>query len=278
MDWELPFVHTEEDPSVSVPNVASSVHSDTEGMNEEEKRVRRLLRNRESARDSRRRKKQKVQLLESRVAELTEEVNRLRMAAEIAAPGFPDSTFTESTLYLCQKLADALANPLTPDQEIDSIVDEFQDIVGATGKSRVETLSKTFDQTMDMMIPMHVKFCLWVCGSDTSCSQPGPPKWEDLTLNTSLTAEQIGKFKEYQRVFGKEKVGLREAFQNLKKMMVRIVRHAKALNSILVELRPLMQPRQTGLFALWLHKYYIDLATEKVLSYGSNSTEVLKAE
>jgi hypothetical protein len=257
MDWELSLTHTEESAPIEVLD-----ESDQEGgFSDEDRRAKRLARNRESARDSRRRRKGKEQLLESRVAELSAEVTRLRMAAEITAPDYTDRTMQATAASLCYRLATALANPATPDSDIETLVGEFNSIVDSNGKNRTDSLKETFRQTMEMMIPMHVKFCLWVCRTDPSCSQSVPPKWEDLVLNTSLISAQIARFREYQRKFGREKLGLVEAFQDLKKMMEKIMQHAKSLNSILVDLKPLLEPRQIGQFALWLQHFCVQSDT-----------------
>lgn len=250
MEWDLALTQTPEDEHQDL----SSDGEAADDLSDEEKRIKRLARNRESARFSRRRRKEKAQLLESKVAELTAEVSRLRVATEVTATDYTDRTMKESTLSLCYRLGAALADPATADTDIEALVGEFQNIVDANGSNRVDTLTKTFKSTMDMMIPMHVKFCLWVCGSDTSCSQPGPPKWEDLVRNTTLTAEQIAQFREYQRKFGKEKVGLTAAFQDLRSMMEKIMHHARSLNSMFSDLMPVLEPRQVGQFALWLQK------------------------
>lgn len=240
---------------ISVPGEAYDESDQEGGFSDEDKRAKRLARNRESARHSRRRRKGKEQLLASRVAQLSAEVTQLRMAAEITAPDYTDRTMQAAATSLCNRLATALLDPNTPDTDIETLVGEFHSIVGSNGKNRTDSLKETFRQTMDMMIPMHVKFCLWVCGTDPSCSQSAPPKWEDLVLNTSLISAQIARFREYQRKFGREKLGLVEAFQDLKKMMEKIMQHAKSLNSILVDLKPLLEPRQLGQFALWLQHF-----------------------
>jgi len=253
MEWELALTQTD-----ATAMEASSDSEAAEDLSDDDKRVKRLAKNRESARDSRRRRKEKVQLLESRVAELTAEVNRLRISSELTAPDYSDQTMKSSTVALCYRLSTALSDPTTSDTDIDALVGEFQTIVGANGTNRIDSLTKTFRQTMDMMIPMHVKFCLWVCGEDTFCRQPSPPNWVDLVRNTSLTAQQIAKFCDYQRMFSREKVGVMETFRDLKEMVENIVQHAKSLNSIFADLQPLLEPRQLGQFALWLQKFCMD--------------------
>ena len=254
MEWELALTQTD-----ATVIEASSDSEPAEDLSDDEKRTKRLAKNRESARDSRRRKKEKVQLLESKVAELTAEVNRLRMSSGLAAPDCSDqASMKSSTISLYYRLAAALSNPTTSDTDIDALVGEFHTIVGENGTSRIDSLMKTFRQTMDTMIPMHVKFCLWVCGADTLCTQPSPPNWVDLVRNTSLTAQQIAKFCDYQHMFSREKIGLMETFSDLKEMVENIVQHARSLNSIFADLRPLLEPRQLGQFASWLQKFCMD--------------------
>ena len=277
MDWDLPLAFVEDDPLSSFLN-AQEEPSPSSPKDTDEKRMKRLARNRESARTSRRRKKQKLQYLESRIAQLTEEAAMLRKTASMAKVAtHPDTPFFQSRQQLFSKLSAALANTATSDEVIESILDELRDQVGATGKSRVETLIKTFQQTMDMMIPMHVKFFLWISGADAGLVM-GAPKWEDVAKAVSLTEEQIGSIKEYQGILSHEKIQLTECFETLKRMVNKIVRHSKSLHSLMDEMRLFLKPRQIGHFFLWLAKYHPDLETEEVLNHGSNSSQLIQGD
>jgi hypothetical protein len=272
MDWDLPMVFVEDDPLCSFLNTQEECPpSSPKSPITDDKRLKRLARNRESARTSRRRKKQKVQYLESRIAQLSEEAATLRKTATL--PKVPDTPFFQSRQQLFAKLSAALANSTTSDEVIEGILDELRDQVGATGKTRVETLIKTFQQTMDMMIPMHVKFFLWVCGADGVI--PGAPQWSDLAKVANLTEEQVGSIQEYQGILGHERAQLMDCFESLKRMINKIVRHSKSLHSLMDEMRLFLKPRQIGHFFLWLAKYHPDLETEQVLA---SSTAVLKSE
>lgn len=272
MDWDLPMVFVEDDPLCGFINTQEeSQCGDSKPLVQDEKRQKRLARNRESARTSRRRKKQKLQYLESRIAQLSEEAAALRKTASL--PKVPDTPFFQSRQQLFTKLSQALTNASTSDEVIEGILDELRDQVGATGKTRVETLIQTFQQTMDMMIPMHVKFFLWISGADGLI--PGAPQWETLATIANLTPEQLDSIKEYQGILTHEKTQLMDCFDHLKRMINKIVRYSKSLHSLMDEMRLFLKPRQIGYFFLWLAKYHSDLETEQVLA---SSMEVLRTE
>lgn len=279
MDWDLPLALVEDDPLSSFLNAQEDPSSAFASKDTDEKRLKRLARNRESARTSRRRKKQKLQYLESRIEQLTEEAAILRKTASmVRAPPHTDTPFFQSRQQLFSKLSSALSNPSTSDEVIESILDELRDQVGATGKSRVETLIKTFQQTMDMMIPMHVKFFLWISNGESGSFLPETPRWDDMVKTANLTEEQLGPIKEYQGILSHEKSQLSECFESLKRMVNKIVRHSKSLHSLMDEMRLFLKPRQIGHFFLWLAKYHPDLETEEVLNHGSNSGQLIQGE
>ena len=80
-------------------------------MTAEEKKIRRLARNRESARQSRRRKKQYLELLEDKVEQLTHEVNALRQKRLEQAPKELHQHWANSIVALAKQLESARYTP-----------------------------------------------------------------------------------------------------------------------------------------------------------------------
>ena len=149
------------------------------------------------------------------------------------------------------------------------------EIVGSSGKSRLETLAKTYQTMMDIMFPKGFLFWLWLGKTDATTRET---VCADLGKNVGLTQERITQLCAFAEQLDRLAGNVRYSYSEMRRVMARIVRNAKALQSLLMELRPVMRPRQGGYFALWVHKTYPELDTEKVLSYGNNSTELLNLD
>jgi len=135
-----------------------------------EKRTKRLARNRESARRSRKKRKQYLNLLEAKVSELTAELASERKKNEALTGGNKmRSSVSNSDEALVQKYRedrDALYNKLSDglqgqcdETQLSAIIDSLRLRLGATGSERRGAIKYFFDQIVELVVPNHMR-CL----------------------------------------------------------------------------------------------------------------------
>ncbi|ETW03595.1 hypothetical protein, variant [Aphanomyces invadans] len=136
---------------------------------EDEKRRKRLERNRISARDSRRRKKQYLELLEEKVAQLTEDIDITRMEHLDTA----DKTITAVKAQMITSLYEKLA-PLPPnaplpadvEDELGQVAQLLKDRYGPNSEERQALIKYHFHQLDGLLLPPYTCFLLWMSLQD----------------------------------------------------------------------------------------------------------------
>eukprot|EP01017_Pseudomicrothorax_dubius_P051018 TRINITY_DN974_c0_g1_i3.p1 TRINITY_DN974_c0_g1~~TRINITY_DN974_c0_g1_i3.p1 ORF type:complete len:354 (+),score=79.94 TRINITY_DN974_c0_g1_i3:58-1119(+) len=127
-----------------------------------------LERNRESARNSRKRKKIYIELLERKVVELNEENQNLRKHLDenvnLAKSQFQSkilNTLVSERNNLFEKLEKSMRSG-ADQSEVDLLLDSMRLRFGANGKERVNAINYLFNQIVDIFIPLHMKYVLWI--------------------------------------------------------------------------------------------------------------------
>lgn len=161
---------------------------DTDGNITLEKRQRRLAKNKESARKSRKRKKHYIDFLEKKVNALTQEADRLRQ--QIYKKPNPGTS---------NDLRDALLQGVN----IKDTIETIQEKLVQSCEQRKEHIQFLVEEVLDVMIPTHAKLLL------VSCQNP------DVEV-PELTPEQINSVKELQSVLAQEQARLKEVVGDLK--------------------------------------------------------------
>lgn len=127
----------------------------------EERRLKRLERNRESARQSRQRKKQYLALLEGRVVALQQQIYELRSSHASAAYQMLEEQ-RQRLLFSLEQLA--YKDSFTPEEEA-SVQDAAVQLVDRFGPDCAERRAVRefhFDQLHRLLLPPHTKFLLWL--------------------------------------------------------------------------------------------------------------------
>lgn len=141
------------------------------GMTEEERKATRLLRNRESARQSRQRKKQYIDLLESRVSSLQVLVREKRIQHAASAPLVLDEQRRMLVLAL-EPLATKAVNGATLSiEEEATLVDAANQLIDRFGPDCAERRASRdyfFEQLQRILLPPHTKFLLWLMNQPES--------------------------------------------------------------------------------------------------------------
>ena len=261
----------------------ASSRSSVKSLSTEEKKRRRLARNRESARQSRRRKKQYLELLEDKVEQLTQEVNSLRQKRLEQAPKelhqqwVASITELESTAdRLREEGSDTLQETLK--QNLSLIKKRF----GPNSPEYLRILNHHFDLMQSVMLPPYTRFLLWVMdqGGDffktgsqrnrgklkQTAQQQGaagsgsaadlwPLVWNEL----GLTFEQEEKTKTmFASLNTEENIAARRQLAIGVNLLDRIHRvafeHAKDMHALSEQLHNILTPLQQVRFFAWYDK------------------------
>ncbi len=124
-------------------------------------RLRRLERNRESARQSRQRKKQYLELLEGRVTALQQQIYELRSAHAAAS----HQTLEEQRRRLLLALEPVAYKDTPTPEDTASLIDAAGQLVDRFGPDCAERRAIRdfhFDQLQRLLLPPHTKFLLWL--------------------------------------------------------------------------------------------------------------------
>ncbi|CAH0484796.1 unnamed protein product [Peronospora farinosa] len=183
----------------------------------DEKRQRRLARNRESARQSRRRKKQYLELLEEKVAQLTESIDTTRASHLERA----DEALNQVRSEILKSLAADRKNGGS-DEAIQEKIRQgillIQERFGPNGVERLAVKDYNFRQLDNLLLPPYCRFLLWLSiqdesffdeadgmGAKNAVDAPEKKKvpvtvkkdtlWSTLTNDLALTYEQDEKLK-----------------------------------------------------------------------------------
>ena len=275
MEWEFHFPKAEEDPLTAFLNVQEAANRQDGSEAEEgpDKKKKRLARNRESARNSRRKKKQYIEFLEGRVARLSEEVGTLKAIISSTTSTSPDQLFRARRKELFQKLSDAVNNQQVPDHIVAEMLNDLREQLGVHARGRQEVVNRMFQQTLELMIPLHVKYFLWVSDQELDFFQEagGVPEdyasWQELVTTAQFTPEQCAAIREYKGILLQEKDKMSESLLKLKGMREALESKSLSFQQYLEDLRQQLEPRQAASFALWIEEHVQLPAAEQVLSH-----------
>ena len=161
-DLDDDYFNDPKDGNKSGPeNATNNKYSNSKTLTMEERRLKRLERNRESARQSRQRKKQYLALLEGRVVALQQQIYELRSSHASSAYQMLEEQ-RQRLLYSLESLA--YKDTLTPEEEA-SLQDAAIQLVDRFGPDCAERRAVRefhFDQLHRLLLPPHTKFLLWL--------------------------------------------------------------------------------------------------------------------
>ncbi|KDO35013.1 hypothetical protein SPRG_01076 [Saprolegnia parasitica CBS 223.65] len=252
---------------------------------DDDKRQRRLARNRESARQSRRRKKQYLELLEEKVAQLTEEIDATRGEHLESADKTLSTLKSQMVASLYEKLSSlppmaSLGPELT--DELRSGVKIMQERYGPHSEERRAVVNYHFQQLDNLLLPPYTRFLLWMSIQDeaffskiqpavaaaTKKSSESDRKdssakkdtlWAALSSELGMTYEQEEKIKSHykstdsktakaeRRKIAMAVTYLNQLKQNMEERSAAVQTHANAITSILT-------PEQSVRYQQWVQQ------------------------
>ncbi|OQR97118.1 hypothetical protein ACHHYP_12692 [Achlya hypogyna] len=263
----------------------SPTGGDNELDTDDDKRQRRLARNRESARQSRRRKKQYLELLEEKVAQLTEEIDATRGEHLESADKTLSTLKTQMVASLYEKLATlppmaSLGPELT--EELRNGVKLMQERYGPHSEERRAVVNYHFQQLDNLLLPPYTRFLLWMSIQDESFFSKIQPAvaaatkkasesdrkdssakkdtlWAALSSELGMTYEQEEKIKSHykstdsktakaeRRKIAMAVTYLNQLKTNMEERSAAVQTHADAVQSILT-------PEQAIRYQMWVQQ------------------------
>ncbi|CAK4751469.1 unnamed protein product [Aphanomyces euteiches] len=264
--------------------------------------MRRLERNRISARDSRARKKQYLELLKKKVAQLTADIASARGQHLDSA----DSTLSTQKANLINSLYEEIAtypldSPLPHDleEELRSSVNLLLHRYGPNSDERRAVVNYHFQQLDSLLLPPYTRFLLWMSVQEESFyTKTAPPAssskkseerkdsvakkdglWSALSTEMGMTYEQEEKIKSHYRAsdsktakMERRKIAMAVSYlnqlkQNLAERSQAVLAHAETIQTILT-------PEQMVRYQHWvLHNRdkYRSILQEKTLQFANAS-------
>jgi len=241
-----------------------------------------LARNRESARNSRKRKKIYIDLLERKVDQLTKELDTTKKQLDLNTDNLNKicfksklmNTLINGRMQLFERL-EKMLNGKVDETEINLLIDSLRLRLGANGKERVEAINYFFKQIIEILIPVHMKYLLWVAseGKDLfnhpqthinnsmgNLSSPSENDidnngyWNELLTQVSLTQPQKKNIVKYRKKLIQEKQKFVGLINGLNVTRKAILKQANSLQNVIDDFRNILSPVQVAKFLTMLDK------------------------
>lgn len=243
MEWDLEYSFLEEDVLSNYLNYQDmqSKHSkesieDLIPINDEEKRSKRLVKNRESARNSRKRKKVYLKHLEERITELTEEVAALTQELETTHLFPPPEhkykgVFYSCSIHLVESLREARQKQ-SSDEELKAMIKLLDSRRGATGFERQGFIEYLLNSLMDNCLPIQLKNLVTSIKPERNGFSSECP-WNDLFSTLDLTPEKTKKILQLRQEFLEKKLLYSHTFNDVQKVRKILLRRSNCINESL---------------------------------------------
>ncbi|CAD8127379.1 unnamed protein product [Paramecium sonneborni] len=215
-----------------------------------------LIRNRECARNSRKRKKIYLELLENRVNTLREELEKCKKIIKGHSSCMQQigsnpqlQNFFVGRQQLFDKLESAVQNNYD-NNEINLLLDSMRFRVGGGGKERVNASNYFLQQILEISFPIHVKYLLW-----SSASNLIEPNWfQDLSREINITDSQMKSLKKSYKRIQSDKEKLEDIIKQLQTVKENLYQRTNSLENFIDEMRSILTPIQVAKFLLGLEK------------------------
>ncbi|EER15923.1 hypothetical protein Pmar_PMAR003380 [Perkinsus marinus ATCC 50983] len=249
------------------------LHKDVHGDGEANRMTRR-----ESARQSRKRKKMYLETLEDKVQKLSSEVNRMK---EYAATGLSLESLDQETKNNIDQLRTALASDATPSVELFSLVGTLLVRLGSNGVERRVGIEKDLEQLPELFISPVNMLLFWLnerrIGPFSYSSESGSASrrlsesdsaatkandahavdvekdWKELEERLELTDEQKTQLQQIEEMIAQEKQQTLSCLRAIEHMKRALSIRAYSMQKCVENLRGMLSPAQAARVVLWLY-------------------------
>lgn len=267
----------------------TTVGDDEATLNPEEKRRRRLEKNREIARNCRKRKRQRMEQLEETVKELTEAKRKLELRLKIGYDVEKREDVRRASLREIEKMS----RDGRPAEEIEAAILRYKDVFADYGEERRTAIMYHLGQLRKLLLPTQVtKMAMWSLHQDDSFYAPSVSDslspstaasgdaatptassasdaaasdeyqgrlgnsgiWNMLSSELKITEEQQRKLMRVRPHVREQRQRLAECVGLLDNLESQVTDSLSALSSQMLELMNCVTPEQTAKFLLWIER------------------------
>jgi hypothetical protein len=226
-------------------------------LTEEQRRVRRLNRNRESAKVSRRRKKQKQEVLEAEIEKLEAEVSELKAKQDRHEENHVADFLVAYETQKAQ-LFSRLEDSAEDERRAHDVIDQLRSKFGVLGTLRQRAVQDTFCQILEIALPAYAKYLIQVSseGRDFFGEEEGLSTelflWEQFVEEAGITKEQEEDFRASSTTLKKYRSALSAFARSFRRIHQKLLKSAMTLSQIITYLETVLKPRQVASILLRL--------------------------
>ncbi|CAD8106418.1 unnamed protein product [Paramecium primaurelia] len=223
------------------------------------------VRNRESARNSRARKKIYFELLETRVQELQDENDKLREQCNCLLKSIENynkqqdkySQFLEQQQQLFNRLEDCI-NQGKDVTEIEILLDALKYRTSSNKQERIDAAKSYLYQILNVCLPLQTKYLFSILDDKDFFSQNSrnyTDYLKDLFKNIVITkTNDYGNNEKIKQKLGQSKQNMYDSFKKIKKEIKFIQNEAGKVDLLWEQLKEKLQPQILAQCLLILHK------------------------
>eukprot|EP00359_Climacostomum_virens_P002335 CAMPEP_0204915836 /NCGR_PEP_ID=MMETSP1397-20131031/13776_1 /ASSEMBLY_ACC=CAM_ASM_000891 /TAXON_ID=49980 /ORGANISM="Climacostomum Climacostomum virens, Strain Stock W-24" /LENGTH=283 /DNA_ID=CAMNT_0052088069 /DNA_START=6 /DNA_END=857 /DNA_ORIENTATION=- len=218
-------------------------------LTEEQRRQRRLARNRESAKVSRRRKKQKQETLEAEVEALEAEVSELK-TQRFRNEGSHVADFLVAYETQKSQLFSRLKDSAEDERRAQDVIDQLRTKFGVLGSLRQRAVQDTFSQILEIALPAYAKYLMQVSseGRDFFGEEQGLSTelflWEQFEQEANITKEQEEQIRASTSTLNKYRTKLGQFAKSFRKIHEKLLQNSMTLSQIITYLETVLKPKQ----------------------------------
>ncbi|KAM3141936.1 hypothetical protein pb186bvf_006022 [Paramecium bursaria] len=235
-----------------------------------------LAKNRESARNSRARKKIYYELLETKVNELQDEVDRLREQCKNYSKSIDIQNKSQEKFSLFleqqQQLFDKLETLLVKgkdNQEVGIILDALRYRTNSNSQERNDAARGYFDSIVEVCLPIQTKYLLYALERGKDFFATSPDDYTDWMREpfkkTEIKPEQINKVKKMKLKLQGVKNNISENIARIKEQIKLIQSEAAKVDQMWEQLKECLTPIQLGTCILAMRQVQKDSIFQRIL-------------
>ncbi|CAD8121648.1 unnamed protein product [Paramecium sonneborni] len=212
-----------------------------------------LAKNRQSAKNSRARKKIYYELLEAKVKELQYEVERLKESNHNESQYYDICNKTQFQLFLDQEkqLFDKLETCLLKNQdnyEIAILLDALRNIIKSNSQERNDATKQYFDSMIEVCLPIQTKYLIYSLDNDKDFFAQSTEDYTDWMKETfykiQIQPEQILKVKKMKTKLQSARNNISDSIQKINDQLKLIQSEASKVDQIWEQLKECLTPLQ----------------------------------
>jgi len=235
-----------------------SVDSDDGNLDPDAKRQRRLEKNREIARNCRKRKRERYGKLEEEVVKLRQWNKQLENQLNQGKDGRDKEVTRQAEIIAMRKLVDTKCS----DTEVRQHLTHYKEIYSDFGKERAAAISYHMNQLKSLLIPNTVsKMTLWSLQQDDEFYDEkknqktfGGGIWNMLCTELRLTAEQKQSLIDMRHGIRTQRQNVAECIRILKELDQRVNSNFDSMSHQMDSVMDTITPVQQAKFLLWIER------------------------